>query len=203
MTTEPASILFDADHESPAEDQGHRELMARIRSGDRRAFERLYLAFHPRLSRFCFRMIQRLELVDEIINETMLVVWEKSERFDYSSKVSTWIFGIAYRKALKASAKQARSLGHLPIDEWEDVLADTQPCPARQAETEDFLAVALNSLSTEQRAVVELTYCHGLSYQEIATILGCPENTVKTRMFHARRKLKTLFGEFSPEPVEP
>jgi RNA polymerase sigma-70 factor (ECF subfamily) len=56
------------------------------------------------------------------------------------------------------------------------------------------LTHALATLSPEQRAVVELTYYHAYSYQEIAEITGCPVNTVKTRMFHARRRLAQLLG---------
>lgn len=184
------------------DDEGHRELMALIRSGDMQAFERLYLAFHPRLSRFCFRTTRRPDLVEDIINETMLVVWEKPGRYDYTSKVSTWIYGIAYRKALKAAVKQARADSDLPLDDFEDLLADGKASPARQAEAEDFIAAALGVLSPEQRAVVELTFCHGLPYQEIAEILGCPENTVKTRMFHARKKLQARFGDLAPEGTD-
>ena len=60
------------------------------------------------------------------------------------------------------------------------------------AELEDLLARALRKLPPEQRAVVELTYFYGFSYLEIAEIVSCPVNTVKTRMFHARRKLQPL-----------
>jgi RNA polymerase sigma factor (sigma-70 family) len=70
-------------------------------------------------------------------------------------------------------------------------------------EGEDLLSVALDSLPQEQRAVIELTFGHGLRYQEIAAILDCPENTVKTRMFHARKRLQTLFNELTPELMDP
>lgn len=200
MTTQPTSNFADGAGEMSRDDRNHRELMALIQGGDMRAFERLYLAFHPRLSRFCLRTVRRADLVDDLVNETMLVVWEKPGSFDYTSKVSTWIFGIAYRKALKAAAKQARRAGDLPIDEFEDVLADGKATPARQVEADDFIAAALDALSPEQRAVVELTYCQGLPYQDIAEILGCPENTVKTRMFHARKKLQGRFGDLAPAP---
>lgn len=64
--------------------------------------------------------------------------------------------------------------------------------PARQAETGEWLDVALQRLPREQRIVIELAYHVGHSCEEIACIMQCPVNTVKTRMFQARRKLKPL-----------
>ena len=61
------------------------------------------------------------------------------------------------------------------------------------------LSRALMSLSREHRAVIELTYYEGCSYREIAAILGCPVDTVKTRMFHARRHLKSLLADRGKE----
>lgn len=174
------------------------ELMRRIVRGDAAAFEALYLELYQRLFRFIYRMVPSPESAEDLVNETMLVVWENPEGFDYSCKVSTWVFGIAYRKALKASAKNARTAGTLSVDELADRLPDRKPCETRRMEADDWLEKALATLSPEHRAVVELTYHLGLPYQEIAEILGCPENTVKTRMFHARRKLQPLLGELRP-----
>src|SRR5882724_7960425 len=70
--------------------------------GDAEAFEALYRCFYPRLRRFLERMTRRPQLVEEILNDTMLVVWRKAHTYNLRSKVSTWIFGIAFRRALKA-----------------------------------------------------------------------------------------------------
>jgi RNA polymerase sigma factor (sigma-70 family) len=175
--------------------------MRRVRSGDTAAFETLYTALYPRLFRFIYRLTRQPELAEDLLNETMLVVWEKPEGFDYSCKLSTWIFGIAYRKALKACRQGARAAAQLSVDELAEVLADGKPSASRQVELDNVLAAALDALSPEQRAVVELTYYHELPYQEIAEILGCPENTVKTRMFHARKKLRPFFEDVM-EPQE-
>ena len=61
-----------------------------------------------------------------------------------------------------------------------------------RVEARYWLEQALEQLSAGQRAVVDLTFSHGMSYEEIAMVLDCPENTVKTRMFHARRKLQAF-----------
>jgi RNA polymerase sigma-70 factor (ECF subfamily) len=168
-------------------------LVGRVANGDMIAFEALYRGFYPRLRRFLERMTRRPHLVDEIVNDTMLVVWRKAATYDFTSTVSTWIFAIAFRKALKALKATDD-----PID------ADVDLCPQPDGdgpdaillsrETRAVLLAALGSLSAEQRAVVELTYFHGCGYREIATIMECPVDTVKTRMFHARRKLRGILA---------
>src|SRR5689334_21624228 len=80
-------------------------LIARIVDRDLRAFEQLYRIYHPRLSRFLINILRRPHLVEEALNDTLMVVWKRPEAFNGTSKVSTWIFAIAYRTALKARAR--------------------------------------------------------------------------------------------------
>jgi RNA polymerase sigma-70 factor (ECF subfamily) len=163
-------------------------LVRRVAEKDREAFEVLYRAYYRRLMRFLFRITRRADLVEEILNDAMLVVWQKSSSFHGDSRVSTWIFGIAYRKALKALERSTR-LRHLVGDQDLPQLA-APDAPADDLELEDWLSTGLDRLSAEQRMVVESVYYLGLSYNDIAAIAQCPIGTVKTRMFHARRRLK-------------
>lgn len=169
--------------------------LAQVADGDLRAFERLYRSYHPRLTRFLARMLWRGGLVGEVLGDTMLVVWRRAASYDGSCKVSTWIFAIAYRKALKALQRLDE-----PVDDdaaAETPAADAADEPERRLglrELQARLGVALAALSPEQRAVVELTYYHGIDYHEIAAIVDCPPGTVKTRMFHARRRLRVALG---------
>jgi RNA polymerase sigma factor (sigma-70 family) len=173
-------------------------LVARTAAGDRRAFEALYRSYLPRLARFLYRMSASAPLLEEIIDDTMLVVWRKAASFDGSCRVSTWIFAIAYR-----TARKALRLADDPFD----LDADALPCDsawepdsaldARQRH--DAVATALDALPMAQRMVVTLTYFHDMGYEEIAGILECPVNTVKTRMFHARRRLRTLLADDARE----
>jgi RNA polymerase sigma-70 factor (ECF subfamily) len=169
-------------------------LLQRIVEGDELAFEAFYKHYYPRLFRFILRTTRQPEAIEELIQETLLVVWEKPEHFNFNSKISTWVFGIAYHKALKSMSKTARRSNDLDVDELSETIGDPFANLAENIETQDWLNCALDSLSVDQRAVVELTFNHGLPYQDIAKILGCPENTVKTRMFHARKKLQ-VFAE--------
>jgi RNA polymerase sigma factor (sigma-70 family) len=165
-------------------------LLQRVSERDRRAFELLYRVYYRRLTRFLEQMTRRSQLVEEIVDDTMLVVWRKAGTFNGASRVSTWIFAIAYRKALKALRRAAEPT-RIPWD-GEPSSADGPETVLIERESRNRLRRALAGLSAEQRAVVELTYYHGYAYREIAQIVRCPVDTVKTRMFHARRKLKVL-----------
>ncbi|WKJ89275.1 sigma-70 family RNA polymerase sigma factor [Methylomonas montana] len=164
-------------------------LLGAIVDGDAKAFEAFYKLYYSRLLRFILRTTRQPELVEELIQETLLLVWQQPQRFTYNSKISTWVFGIAYRKALKAMSKNAKRFNDLDMDELSETIDDPMADLAQNIENQDWLNIALAHLSADQRAVIELTFFHGMSYQEIAQILDCPENTVKTRMFHARKKL--------------
>ena len=166
-------------------------LMALIEAGDRHAFAQLYRSYFPRLVRFLDRMTRNASLIEEIINDTLLVVWQRAGSYNHTSKVSTWIFAIAYRKALKG----IRSLDE-PVESDADLEeADEQLQPEAALSLQQMqhqVARALDALPHAQRTVVNLAYYHGMGYEEIAAIMDCPLNTVKTRMFTARSKLRTL-----------
>jgi len=175
-------------------------LIARVAARDLRAFEQLYRAYHPRLTRFLGAILRRPDLVEEALNDTMMVVWRRPEAFNGTSKVSTWIFAIAYRTALKA-----RSRHDEPVEDRDaEVRPSLEIGPEQQLDRRqagEILAGALGRLPAEQRAVVDLTYFHEVGYREIAEILDCPVGTVKTRMHHARRRLKDLLADqFEGEP---
>ena len=172
-------------------DADEARLVGRVAAGELRAFEALYRAYHPRLTRFVERMTRRPGLADEVLNDTLFVIWHRADTFNGLSKVSTWIFGIAYRKALKALQRFDE-----PVPDAEaEQRVEPGPGPDEdrgQSELHAALLRALDGLSPEHRAVVDLTYFHGMGYREIAAIADCPIDTVKTRMFHARRRLRTL-----------
>jgi RNA polymerase sigma factor (sigma-70 family) len=169
------------------------DLMIRLRDADEFALEQLYRIYYPRLYRFVARITGRNELVDDVINDVMYVVWEKADRYEPTCKPSTWIFGIAFNKARQA----ARNAAHPEEESLEDLDEDNTwlgrlDPGVNQLEIDDWMKSALNTLSPEHRAVIELTYYEGLHYSEIAVIMDCPENTVKTRMHYARKNLALI-----------
>jgi RNA polymerase sigma-70 factor (ECF subfamily) len=172
-----------------AREDRDRELLELVSHGDREAFRELYIYYQRRLSRFLMRLTRRYELAEEIINDTLLAVWRKAGQFRGDSRVSTWIMGIAYRRAMKSLASGGKLAQHsVPLED--DMLA--APDDLGRAEQDEWLLLALAQLPNEQRLALEFAYTYGHSCEEIAQIMECPVNTVKTRLFHARGKLRTL-----------
>lgn len=176
---------------SAAEDE--LELLARVRSGDRSAFEQLYRLYHPRLTRFLWTLIRRPTLVEEVLDDTMMVIWTRPDSFHGASKLSTWLFAIAYRKAMRGLRKQDEAVEDRDAERRVSTDAGPDDSSSR-ARVRKLLSDAIAELSPAHRAVVDLTYFHELGYREIAVILECPVDTVKTRMFHARRHLRQKLG---------
>lgn len=178
--------------EPPSADLSDAALIAQVCAADHAAFEALYKRYYPKLFRFSLRMTRRLDQVEEIINDVMYVVWKRASSFHPEARASTWIFGIAYKKCLKSIAERNQA-EHLELTDAEALIPGVRDSGLKHLELEDWVAVAFGKLPPDQRAVLELAYHHGLAYQEIAQIMDCPENTVKTRMFHARKKIKSLY----------
>lgn len=172
-------------------------LINRLCNRDIKAFEELYEEYRKKLSYFISNMINKPQVVEEVFNDTMLVVWQKINDFAGASKLSTWIYAIAYRKAIRARTKLDEPLSDESGIEQNIDENETQETFA-QSRLNQILKKSLDDLSYEHRTVVNLTYFEGLHYRDIAEIMECPVDTVKTRMFHARRQLKkSLGGDFA------
>ena len=182
--------IADRQPEAVRDDGRDRELLQRIAAGDRRALEQLYLSYRSRLGQFLSRLTGRRDAIEEAINDTFWIVWQKAAQFRGESRASTWIMGIAWRCGLKA----LRRSGPLPVEHSESVLETSISIDTGFAaeELREWLESGLRSLPFEQRATMEFAYFLGHSCEEIATIMSCPVNTVKARMFQARIKLRNL-----------
>jgi RNA polymerase sigma-70 factor (ECF subfamily) len=174
-------------------DEAERALLRRISTGDRDAFRDLYLRYHRRLGRFLARLTRGREDAEEVINDTLWIVWQRAGDFRGASRVSTWIMGIAYRRALKLIRRAATHARVMTLEQ-SDAEQSTEDAHEATANRQ-LVEQALNQLPLEQRLVLEFTYFLDHSCEEIAEIMECPVNTVKTRMFHARRKLRTFLNE--------
>jgi RNA polymerase sigma-70 factor (ECF subfamily) len=194
--TRPQSARMSQACVSDAQDEVR--LMGRVAMEDVAAFETLYRAYYPRLRRFLCRMLRQSAPIDEVLDDTMLVAWRKAHSWDPTTRLSTWLFAIAYRQALKALRRTDPAVGM--ADEPSIPTACEPDGELQHQQLHARLASVLGALSIEHRAVMELTYYQGYSCREIAEIMGCPTATVKTRMFYARRKLRTLLDD-RPEQV--
>jgi RNA polymerase sigma-70 factor (ECF subfamily) len=180
------------------------ELVGKIAHGDKRAFETLFRFYGERVFRYAHRLTSDQTKAEEVANDVMLEVWKNAAKFEQRSKVSTWILGIARHLALNSIRR--KNVDTVDIDETAPQEDESPTVEAELDHTllQQGLKTALGKLSVEHRDVIELTLFMGCSYQEIAEIVGCPTNTVKTRMFHARKQLQGHMTEMklSPDTVE-
>lgn len=167
---------------SDDDDRIERSLLARTADGDEAAFRLLYDRLAERVFRYAFTLLHNRHLAEEVAQETMVIVWKQAGTFEGRSRVSTWVFGIARFRALDLLRKEKRGERVPELN-----LVEPDPAPAVQDRERTLRAV--KGLPEEQREVVFLTFYEGLSYAEIAGMLGIPEGTVKSRMYYARRTL--------------
>ena len=167
-------------------------LISRIARGDRLAMQVLFARHHVRIYRFVLRLLRDDMAAEDVISEVFLDVWRQANRFEGRSAVSTWLIAIARFKALSTLRKR-REEGL--DDEAMEAIEEPSDNPGLAIEKLDKgvkLRQCLAALSREHREVIDLVYYHEKSVEEVARIIGIPENTVKTRMFYARKKLGEL-----------
>lgn len=175
-------------------------LIDRIAARDHQAFEHLYQRYAKRLIGYLTRLLSQRELVEEVLNEVMLALWQQAPQFDSRGPLIAWLFGIARRKALQA-LRNARPRPLPPVVAPERSEEHVLEASLVRQELDHAVARALADLPTPEREVVELTYYHDLSYAEIAAVVGCPVNTVKTRMARARQRLAAQLGTLGLGPA--
>jgi len=173
---------------SGSSNERERRLLQGIADRDREALREFYELYHPRVFKFVFRLTNSYSAADELTNDIMVVVWNKADTFRGDSRVSTWVFGVAYRQTMRRLSRKK-----LPVVSSVDpdrLHADQDG----SLEHEDWVRQAMQGLPDAQRMAVLLVFYLGMSYEEVAAVTDCPVNTVKTRMFHARKKLKSLLS---------
>lgn len=167
------------------------EVLAAIAAGNQEALEVLYRRLEGRLFRYLVGMVGGdAGRAEDAMAETFLDVWRQAGRFRGDAAVSTWVYGIARHKAL--SLLRRRVPASVEDEVLDQIAADT-PDPLHdmtQAEAALRVRQALDRLSPAHREVLELSLYQEFAYEQIAEIVGCPVNTVKTRVFHARQQLK-------------
>jgi len=174
------------------------DLIDAIADHDERSFDVLYHRYNVSLYNYILRLIHRPHVAEEILQEVFLAVWEGAGRFKGRAKVKTWLFRIAHYQAVSWLRRKREVLtddGELP-DRPVPPRTESQVIASWQTDT---VRTALDKLSPEHRAVLELAFFHEMSYAEIAEVLECPVGTVKSRMSYARRNLT---GHLKAQGVE-
>ena len=167
-------------------------LIGRIASGDRLAMQVLFARHHVRVYRFVLRVVRDETKAEDLISEVFLDVWRQADRFEGRSAVSTWLLAIARFKALSALRRRPdEELDEEAAEAIEDPSDDPEETLAKKDKS-TVIRKCLEGLSADHREIIDLVYYHEKSVEEVAEIVGIPENTVKTRMFYARKKLAEL-----------
>jgi RNA polymerase sigma-70 factor (ECF subfamily) len=152
----------------------------------------LFARHHVRVFRFVLRLVRNEASAEDLISEVFLDVWRQAGKFEGRAAVSTWLLAIARFKALTVLRRRPEQ----ELDEdTAEAIEDTEDTPDVTLEKKDKSALirkCLTGLSAEHREIIDLVYYHEKSVEEVAEIVGIPENTVKTRMFYARKKLAEL-----------
>ena len=175
----------------------HRDLaLLRLVAGhDRKAIALLYQRHHLRLYRYLLRFVKSEAVAEELVNETFMDVWRSADKFEGRSQVSSWIISIGRNKAISLLRKRSEA----ELDEaYASGLEDDSDTPEVTTLKQDKAAAmraCIDKLGDEHREVIDLVYYQEKSIKEIAFILSVPENTVKTRAFHARKKLSDLLAK--------
>lgn len=173
------------------DDAQARDWLQRICAGDQGAMAQFYKAFAPQVHAFAMRQLNNAAEAEDVVVDSMTEVWTTARGFAGQSMVRTWLFSIARHRLLDRLRK--RRPQPVDIDDLDEVLASDDESAferlARQQRAE-HVAYCLEKLGDEHRECMHLVFFEELPLAEIAQIQGCPENTVKTRLFHARQKMK-------------
>jgi RNA polymerase sigma-70 factor, ECF subfamily len=179
-------VAFDSQSDS--------RLIKAIASGNRSAMRTFYLRHNVRVFRFISRLVADRSLAEDLVSDVFIEVWSKAGSFEGRSQVSTWLLAIARFKTLSAVSRRREVLGDEPAIELVEDTADTPEETVLKEDRTAQLRRCLAQMSREHREVIDLVYYHEKSVEEVAEIIQLPKNTVKTRMFYARRRLAQLLA---------
>jgi len=172
-------------------------LLERIARRDEAAFTTLYKAFSRKLYAYALRQMNDPAAAEEIVSDTLHEIWVHPTRFRGESQFSTWLIGIArYKVLMRLRSGRAEPVKE-DVEELAEVLPSDDAGPYQllaERQREHHVRRCMERLSDEHRECVHLVFYEGLSLGEVATLQACPEGTVKTRMFHARQKLRNCLS---------
>ena len=167
-------------------------LIEKIASGNRLAMQALFIRHQARIYRFVLRLARDATLAEDLTSDVFLTVWQQAHRFEARSSATTWLLAIARYKTYAELRRRTEPLPDDGAAQASDDPADNPEAAFEIKRRGEILRRCLTRLSREHREIIDLVYYHEKSVQEVAGIVGIPGNTVKTRMFYARRRLSEL-----------
>lgn len=173
-------------------------LIKSIAAADKRAMRVLYTRHNVRVYRFALRFTHNTSLAEDVVSEVFLDVWRQADWFKAKSQVTTWLLSIARNKALSALRRRPDQLDDNVGYAIEDPADDPETSMVKMNRSA-IVRQCLSQLSVAHREVIDLIYYHEKSIDEVAEILELSENTVKTRMFYARKHLGEILSDAGVE----
>lgn len=176
-------------------DNADAALIDKITAGDQRALQVLYARHGVRIYRFAQRLLRDESAAEDTLSEVFLDVWQQAGRFERRSQVATWLLGITRNKALSCLRRRSTAQLDDEIVEFIEDTSDTPEAALQKQERSEILRECLQRLSPAHREIIDLVYYHEQTVEEVSAIIGVPVNTVKTRMFYARKRMSELLTQ--------
>ncbi len=168
-------------------------LIKRIAAQEDAALHELYVLYGQRMMAYALRLIQNRAMAEDVVQDSLVVVWRSAGRFRGEGRVIAWLLGIVHHTAMKALRHP-----HQPISEvMAETLIAADPLPEEQVEADEraaWVRRGLQSLTPNHRAALELVFYQGMSLAEAADVCGCPVGTIKSRLSYARRYLRDVLS---------
>ena len=192
--TQAISPASPAPVQAAAQDTSDETLVAQIAQRDKHALQLLYSRHHVRIYRFALRFLNDEAAAEDTVSEVFIDVWRQAERFEGRSQVTTWLLAIARNKALSLLRRRSSEELDDEVAEFIEDPSDNPEAAMLKSQRVSVLQYCLTQLSPAHREIVDLVYYHEKSVEEVAEIISVPANTVKTRMFYARKRIGELMA---------
>jgi RNA polymerase sigma-70 factor (ECF subfamily) len=192
--TQAISPASPAPVQATAQDTSDETLVAQIAQRDKHALQLLYSRHHVRIFRFALRFLNDEAAAEDTVSEVFIDVWRQAERFEGRSQVTTWLLAIARNKALSLLRRRSSEELDDEVAEFIEDPSDNPEAAMLKSQRASVLQDCLTQLSPAHREIVDLVYYHEKSVEEVAEIISVPANTVKTRMFYARKRIGELMA---------
>ncbi len=164
-------------------------LIRLIAAGDESALHELYARSGQRLYAFALRLTGDPAIAEDVVQDTLVVAWQSAGKYRGEGRVTTWLLGIVHNIAMKTLRHRSQPI--TPV--MEAGLTDPGLSPEESTHTAERMLLvqrALQTLTPQHRAVLELVFYQDLSLEETARVCRCPVGTVKSRLSFARKHLR-------------
>jgi RNA polymerase sigma-70 factor (ECF subfamily) len=192
--SQAVSVTTEDRARSSAQETSDEALVLSIATGDKQALQVLFGRHNVRVYRFVLRFLNDEAAAEDLVSDVFFDVWRQASRFEARSQVSTWLLAIARNKALSALRRRSTEELDDEVAEFIEDPADNPEVTVQKKQRSSILAECLTQLSAAHREIIDLVYYHEKSIDEVSEIIGVPQNTVKTRMFYARKRIAELMN---------